>query len=65
MVAVRHVYNGWLEDVSTEEARRLLRLGLVELDGKLPEIESAMVAPPETAMLPAARPKRRRVKRGR
>ena len=64
MVAVRHVYNGWLEDVSTEEARRLLRLGLVELAGPL-EPETATVAPPETAMLPAAKPKPRGVKRGR
>lgn len=63
MVAVRHVYNGWLEDVSPDEARRLLRLGLVELAGHL-EPETAMVAPPETAMLPAARPKRRGVRRG-
>lgn len=64
MVAVRHVYNGWLEDVAPDVALRLLRLGLVELDGKLPEIETAMVAPPENAMLPAAKPKQRRVRRG-
>lgn len=62
MVAVRHVYSGWIEDVSPDDARRLLRLGLVELDGGL-ELEMAMVAPTESAMLPAARPKRRGVKR--
>ena len=64
MTIVRH-HNGFLEDVPPDVARHLLACGHVELAGPL-ESETAMLAPPETAMLPPAQPRKRgRPKRAR
>lgn len=79
-VMVRHIPGGQLEALPLDWANRLLRAGVVELAGApqgwdqrvndvmdiaiLKCAESAMLAPTETAMLPAARAKRRGRKRG-
>ncbi len=59
-VTVQHFGSGQIEDVSNEEAIRLSRAGHVRFLSELkPDVETAMVAPAETAMLPAAKPRKR------
>lgn len=60
MVMVRH-RNGILQEMSPEDAERLLKAGVIEMAGAVAvsPVETAMLAPVETAMLPAAQPRKR------
>lgn len=55
-VTVRH-WGGQVEEIPVEEARRLVAGGFIWILSELPPIETAMMAAPETAMLPTARPR--------
>ncbi len=59
-VTVQHLPGGQIEDVPHAVAVALLAGGHVRLLSELrPDVETAMIAPAETAMLPAAKPRKR------
>ena len=61
MVTIQH-WGGQIEDVPYEDAVDLIRGGHARLLSPLepePPVETAMVEPSETAMVPAAKPRKR------
>lgn len=59
-VTLRH-FGGQTEDVPDDVAERLLAGGFVEVVGRSADVvETASLEPDETAMLPRAKPRRKR-----